>query len=413
MKLTAANLPQIKREAAAKSAKGSSDYIAWDDDLKGFGLRLRGSTATFVYQYKINGHHKRVKLGALGDLTFIRARELAKAESGEVAVARLGRGVDPATARAAEREKRKVDQNLKPLTLGALIGQYLEARAPGWKPRSLEEFKRHLESDWKPLHPLPVTDITRAHVAAQIVQLSKRGPASANRARASLSAFYKWAIGAGLCDANPVTGTNKAEENGARDRVLSDAELAAIWLKAPDNDYGRIIKLLMLTASRRDEIGSLRWSEIDLDAHTITLPGDRTKNSEAHVIPLSASALAILKTAPRRAKRDNVFGLRQNAFSGWSKSKAIFDKTLKLKAWRLHDLRRTAATRMADPLGVQPYVIEAALNHISGHKAGVAGIYNRATYEKEKREALDRWAAHLKVIVAKATGANVTPLRKS
>jgi len=246
-----------------------------------------------------------------------------------------------------------------------------------------------------------------------MVSFAKRGSSVANRARASLSAFYKWAIGAGLCDANPVTGSNKTAEPDARDRVLSDAELAAVWLAASKRDYGHIIQLLILPACRREEIAGLRWSEIDLNARTITLSSDRTKNGKAHVVPLSNTALEILNTMSRRPGRDYVFGMRGEAFSAWSQSKAALDSALKVKTpWRVRDVRRIAATKMADPLGVQPHIIEAVTNHVSGHKAGVAGIYNRVTYEKEKREALDKWAAHLKVIVAQATGANVTALRK-
>jgi integrase len=183
-------------------------------------------------------------------------------------------------------------------------------------------------------------------------------------------------------------------------------------LAAPENDYGRIIRLLLLTGCRRDEIGGLRWSEVDLKARTIKLPGVRTKNGRPHVIPLSEPAMAILGGLIHRANRDLIFGLGAGGFSGWSKSKAQFDKAAKLKeAWTLHDLRRTAATRMAD-IGVQPHVIEALLNHISGHKAGVAGTYNLSTYAAEKKAALDLWASHLQVAVARATGANVTALRK-
>jgi integrase len=240
----------------------------------------------------------------------------------------------------------------------------------------------------------------------------ERGPVAANRARANLSAFFHWAIGEGLCENNPVVGTNKQTEEGPRDRALADAEAAKVWLAAPENDYGRIIRLLLLTGCRRDEIGGLRWSEVDLKARTITLPGVRTKNGRPHVIPLSEPAMAILGGLIHRANRDLIFGLGAGGFSGWSKSKAQFDKAAKLKeAWTLHDLRRTAATRMAD-IGVQPHVIEALLNHISGHKAGVAGTYNLSTYAAEKKAALDLWASHLQVAVARATGANVTALRK-
>src|SRR5262249_52908513 len=160
----------------------------------------------------------------------------------------------------------------------------------------------------------------------------------------------------------------------------TDKELATLWNSLPDNDYGRIVRLLILTGCRRDEIGSLRWSEIDRDARLIALPGERTKNGRIHDVPLSKAALEIIDATPRRVDRDFVFGEGKGGFSGWSKAKAALDTQLNLKPWRLHDLRRTASTRMADA-GVQPHIIEAVLNHISGHKAGVAGVYNRSTYE--------------------------------
>ena len=217
--------------------------------------------------------------------------------------------------------------------------------------------------------------------------------------------MYAWAIGEGLCETNPVDGTNKADEGKPRDRVLSDKELAAVWNAAPEGDYGSIVKLLMLTAQRRDEIGSLRWSEIDTEAKTITLPASRTKNGREHVIPLSAQALAIIKATPQRANRDLVFGSGDGGYSGWSKAKAAMDEKLGkgVAGWTLHDLRRTGATRMADS-GVQPHIIEAVLNHVSGHKEGVAGIYNRAAYEPEKRAALDTLGSYIKTAMAKADG---------
>jgi integrase len=225
--------------------------------------------------------------------------------------------------------------------------------------------------------------------------------------------MYAWAIGEGLCETNPVDGTNKADEGKSRDRVLSDAELAAIWNASTDTDYGRIVKLLMLTAQRRDEIASLRWTEIEgeTDPALIALPAERTKNSRAHDVPLSAAAMDVLASVVVRNGRDLMFGEGEGGYSGWSRSKERLDEKLgkAVKPWTLHDLRRTAATRMAD-IGVQPHVIEAVLNHVSGHKGGVAGIYNRSIYAAEKRAALDLWASHVMVAVAQAKGANVTRL---
>ena len=141
------------------------------------------------------------------------------------------------------------------------------------KPRSYEEVERHIAQHWKPLHRLDIVSIDRPSVASILRAIVKeRGAVSANRARSTLSAMFAWAIGEGLVDANPVTGTNKAAENEERDRTLTDAEMAALWSAVPDSDYGLIVQLLLLTGCRRDEIGGLSKSEVDWDVKTITLP---------------------------------------------------------------------------------------------------------------------------------------------
>jgi integrase len=198
----------------------------------------------------------------------------------------------------------------------------------------------------------------------------------------------------------------------ARDRVLTDKELATVWNGVLENDYGRIVRLLVLTGCRRDEIGSLRWSEVNEEARLIVLPGERTKNGRTHDVPLSKVAMEIIESIPRRVNRDFVFGEGKGGFSGWSKAKATLDAQLGLEPWRLHDLRRTASTRMADA-GVQPHIIEAVINHVSGHKAGVAGVYNRSTYENEKRSALNALSNYVMVAVAKADGGNVQRLKRA
>jgi integrase len=382
--------------------KRKAEHIVFDETMPGFGLRIRVGDKkqhrTFIAQYKIGSKHRRITLGNVAKVTLEDARQRAKIIFGKAAD-----GKDPANEKA---EARQIASH----TLGAKIADYLEAKAATMKPRSYEETKRHLEKQWKPLHGLALASIGRANVAAQVSTIAKEsGPVAANRSRASLSAFFRWAIGEGLCDHNPVAGTNKQEENGERKRALSDAEAAAVWLATPDNDYGRIVQLILLTGCRRDEIGSLQWGEIDLKDRTITLPGERTKNKQTHVVPLSDSATTILKNIPQRANRDFVFGAGKGGYSGWSKSKAEFDALLGLKEdWTLHDLRRTVRTGLGK-LGVQPHVAEAVLNHLPPK---LIRTYDRNTYAAEKRDALDKWATHLKTMVAQATGANVTSLRK-
>ena len=333
---------------------------------------------------------------------------LALAEKGKLAAAKLAHGLDPATERDNRRAETQPRQK-SAKAFASIIPIYLKARHDGLKPTTYEGQERHLNSHWKALHDLPLDCVTRADVAQSLTVIAKdSGPVAANRARSTLSKFYAWAIGEGLCEANPVIGTNLRDENDPRERSLSDAEVARVWLSAPDNDYGRILKLILLTGCRRAEIGDLKWSEVDTDARTITLPRERTKNGQEHVVPLSDSAMAILEGIERR-DRDYLFGRRRaGGFCRWAKSKRGFDQTLKLKEpWIVHDLRRTVRTGLGK-LGIQPHIAEAVLNHLPPK---LIRTYDRNTYATEKRDALDKWAAHLRVAIAQATGANVTPLK--
>jgi integrase len=238
------------------------------------------------------------------------------------------------------------------------------------------------------------------------------GPGAANRTRSSLSGYFAWLLRAGFIDINPIAFTDKAIETGARSRVLADHELKAIWDALLDDDFGAIVKLLILTGGRRDEVGSLRWSEIDLEAATATLAAARTKNRREHVIPLSTQALAILEARARRKEsagtdRDLVFGrgLGDRGFQEWSGSKRDLDGTAHLAGeptagWVLHDFRRTLSTSLHENFNVQPHVVEIILGHVSGHKAGVAGVYNKAVYLAERGRALTRWGEHVAGLVA-------------
>ena len=359
-----------------KMPEGKLEHIEFDYSMPGFGLRVRNGGKrehrTYILQYKIGPKQRRMTLGNVAKIGLDDAQRKARKLFGQIA-----EGKDPANDKAVARTEASH-------TFDVIASEFLRVQQAKLKPRTLIETQRFLQKHWKPLHRLALASISRATVAAQLRVIARdHGLVSADRARAALSAFFTWAMGEGLAEGNPVIGTNKAAgEIKARDRVLTDTELATIWRGLPDNAYGSIVRLLALTGCRRDEIGSLRWSEINRDARLIALPGERTKNGRTHDVPLSKAALEIIDSIPRRVNRDFVFGEGKGGFSGWSKAKATLDAQLGLKPWRLHDLRRTASTRMAD-LGVQPHIIEAVLNHVSGHKAGVAGVYNRSTYENE------------------------------
>jgi integrase len=384
--------------------------------VKGFGARRQRGDAVYVVKFRVLGRQRFITIGPHGSpWTPDRARREAKRLLGLAAA-----GKDP---QAAKKQARADAAN----TLGKVAENYLQHAQAKLKPRTYAETKRHLLVNWRPLHSTSIFHATRRHVAERLRDIaSSRGPATAAGARAALSAMFNWAIREGYeIGANPVFGTNKPTGSKARDRVLTDQELAEIWSACDDSDYGRIIKLLMLTGQRRDEVGSMRWSEIDQDKMIWTIPSARTKNHREHAVPLSDTALSLIAAVPPRKDRDQVFGdgPRRNGdehrgYSGWSKSKVALDKrifetrkkaasqagndTSKIKPlpdWRLHDLRRTAATVMADRLGVLPHIVEAILNHVSGHRAGVAGVYNRARYEAEMRKALEQWSQQIEGIV--------------
>ena len=282
--------------------------------------------------------------------------------------------------------------------MASALAAYLVYQEARLKPLSLVQVKRHLLKHCRSLHAMQMAKLDRRTVSSRIAAVAaKSGPVEANRVRSSLAAFFQWAIREGLADVNPAAGGSKAPEK-SRDRVLDVAELREIWnATADDRDYSAIVRLVMLTGCRIAEIGGLRWAEIDGDC--IVLPADRTKNSRAHTIPISTAVREILDGRRRRPDRDFVFG-RVRGFSAWSASKAALDAQLgdAVAAWTHHDLRRSMATHMAD-MGIAPHVIEAVLNHASGHKHGVAGIYNRSEYPEQKRHALEAWSARLLSIV--------------
>lgn len=389
MKLTQGNLGK------AILPKDKTDHIFWDDDLPGFGLRIReGGSRNYVVQYKVGKKTRRMVIGPIKRLTPEEARKQAKKELGKVSL-----GQDPQGEKAATKATATE-------TFGAVAERFLTFQAKHLRPSSLYSTSLYLQQYCRRLHGLKLDTVTRREIASMLSTIAeKHGDVSADRARAALSAFFAWAMREGLCEANPVIGTNVYAGATSRDRKLTDAELAAVWLALDRNDYGDIVRLLILTGQRSDEIAKLRRSEVH--DRVLDLPAERTKNGRPHIVPLSDIAYQVIEP---HLGRDWLFGRRGTGFSGWSKEKKLLDAKLKIPAWQLRDIRRTVATGMAE-LGVEPHIVEACLNHVSGHKAGVAGIYNKATYLPPKTAALSLWENHVATIVAQAQGANVSRLR--
>jgi len=391
--------------AGLKLPEGKSELLVFDDTLAGFGVRLRaGGKRSWIAQYRIGPQQRRLSLGTVEAVDAAEARKRAKA-----AFARVQLGQDPQAEKIEARTPKA-----RELTLSDAVEKYLPYVARKLKAATYSGVVLHLRKHWSPLHAYELQNLERRHVAAELSQIAANsGPYGANRSRAALSALFAWAIGEGLADANPVVGTNKATEETARDRVLSDNEVGLVWRNAGAGQYGAIVRLLLLTAQRREEVAAMQWSELRLDEGLWSLPASRTKNGRAHDAPLSQPTIEVLRAQREQPGRELVFGEGAGPFQGWSNAKKALDKRLQAAGmtapWRLHDLRRTATTRMSE-LGVLPHVVEAVLNHISGHKAGVAGVYNRASYAAEKRQALDLWAGHI-LALAEGTASNMVSLR--
>jgi hypothetical protein len=232
MRLTANNVRALELPA------GKTERIFFDSELPGFGLRIRsGGSKTWCVQYKFGTKHRRIVLGSLSTLDPGKARETAK---DLLAAVRLGR--DPAGDRLEARAKTAE-------TFGALLPRFLVRQRARLKPRSYEEVERHLLVHSKSLHSRPVTELDRRAVAVRLSEIADRsGPTAANSVRASLSTCFNWMLREGLIETNPAAFTNKAIEGGARERVLTNSELAEIWNALPANHYGAIVKLLTFTA---------------------------------------------------------------------------------------------------------------------------------------------------------------------
>ncbi len=369
-------------DSRSTSAQAGRDDADHREAVRGFGVRRQRDQATYVLKYRVFGRQRFVTIGPHGaPWTPELARREAKRLLGLVA-----NGKDPADEKAKARLQ-AAD------TLLVIANQYLRCI------RSRSSKSPAVISRLVLLTSHPVMERSRQPAPVQRCPQCSTG----QYARASTLPRTRFSA---LIDPR----SREAANGFSRRRSLS-----AIWRASGDDDYGRIVRLLLLTAQRRDEVGSMQWTELDTISGLWTLPGARTKNHREHLLPLVPAALALLP--PRRNGRDYLFGDGprrggdpHRGFSGWSKSKAALDERIAealgkpLPHWTVHDLRRSASTVMADRLGVLPHIVEAILNHVSGHRAGVAGVYNRARYAAEMREALERWAQHVAALPAQKPG---------
>lgn len=385
--LTAIGIERIKLPKA-----GQDDYF--DKSYPGLVLRVSyGGARAWNYVYRLHGKQHRHTLGRWPAMSLAEAREAWRDAHKLVA-----KGEPP---------ERKVTAD----SFAAVVAEWIK-RDQG-SNRTASEVERAIERDVMPnWRDRMITTITRRDVIEVLDAVADRGATvQARRLHAYLHRLFRWCVGRGVIEVNPMADLPKPGAETKRDRVLTDAELVAVW-KVTDKmgwPFGPAIKLLALTGARRDEIAALRWSELHGDE--IKLEGARTKNGEPHTIPLSAAALRTIEDLPHIADGDLVFtSTGETPISGWSKAKAAIDKAAPLPSWRLHDLRRTCATGL-QRLGISLQAIESVLGHIGGSRTGVVGVYQRHSFDVEKRQALDAWARHVEQIVSGKPAA-VVPMRR-
>jgi integrase len=393
--LTAASVERVK--------PGLSRQEIPDALLPGLYLIVQPSGAkSWAVRYRHGGKPRKVTLGTVNALSLAEARDAARKAMRTVAGGDDPAAIKKAASKAAAEPARD--------TVEAIVAEWLKRDQS--KNRSAAEVARIMNRDVLPTwQGRDFTKITRRDCLELIDRVHDRAPVVALRIYAYLHRLFRWSVGRGLLDASPMAELPKPGREVSRDRVLTDTELVGVWLGCDKIGwpFGPAIKLLILTGCRREEVGSLRWNEIDGIA--IQLVGERTKTKEARAVPLSPQAVEILENLPCVNQPDFVFTTTgRTPVSGWSRAKRLLDQHSGVEDWRVHDLRRTFATGL-QRLGTRLEVIEAALGHVSGSRAGIVGVYQRHGFEPEMRRAADAWGQYVAFLIDGRDETNMAELR--
>jgi integrase len=380
--------------------------IGEDATLPGtFGLRVteRG-VRSWVIMFRVFNDakgktvQKRLKIGEHPAINLKEARAAARE-----ALTLVARGEDPSLARAIRKNGF--------VTLSDAVDQFIEKHAKR-KTRSWKVTRRIFDKYVLPdIGSYRVDAVTHGQIRDIVEGLADKTPYMANRTLAAIKKLFNWAVERELVPTSPAASIKKPGKEIARDRVLSEDEITTLWETFDDMGwpFGLAFKLLLVTGQRLNEVAKMQWKDLDTGNALWTLPREATKADRAHEVPLSPLALEVLETVPRTG--DYVFTTNGTTpISGFGKAKQKADALSEVTGWRLHDLRRTAASQMAK-LGIAPHVVEKILNHSTGKISGVAAVYNRHAYTEEKRDALNIWSRRLLSLV-KSKNDNVVELRK-
>lgn len=391
---------KITKRAVDAMRAGSRNDFLWDTETKGFGVKITpAGKRVYILQYRLGGAGtatKRYTIGAHGPWTPDAAEKEAKR-----LLALVDRGKDPAD------DKRQRVREATDLTFSAVADRFEQLELPKRWAKSGGFVKDALRLHLRPkLGKRPLPSISGQEIVALLDDLHG-GQAMRRNVYAVAHRIFRWAQGRGEIDRNPLEGVEAPKPVASRDRVLSDDEMRLVWIASEElgATFGALVRLLLLTGQRRDEVAGLEWQELDRARAEWILPGARAKNGREHLVPLSPQAVAEFDaiadgdTWPRKG-----YVLTTDAgksrVSGFSKAKRkldgeiadlIEDDTPPVQAWRFHDLRRSVATGL-QRLRIPSDWIEAVQNR---RKAGMAGTYQRYAFADEKREALQTWGGHV------------------
>ena len=348
---------------------------------------------SWAFRYRHRRRTRKMSLGRYPALSLADARKVSAD-----ALLLVERACDPAEIR--KEQKAETD------TFELISMEFLKRHCQP-NTKSAKEVERILRKEvfpyWK---ARAFVDVRRPQILELLDKMiDSNRPVLTNRTLSILKRLFNWAVGRGIIEVSPAAAIRPPAKEKSRDRVLEAQELQQFW-KATEElsfPFEPFFRLLALTAQRRGEVSNIRWEDINFDDRLWTLPADATKPGRLHDVPLSDAAVELLQSLPR-FKGPFLFTTNggQRPIGGFSKAKILLDSKMNVEVgWRIHDLRRTAATWMAGH-GVPPHVLSAILNHSPGSSQGVTAIYNRFRYVEERRVALEAWSTHLRSLNAVA-----------
>ncbi len=393
---------KISKRSIDGLREDSKNVFLWDTELKGFGAKITPAGAiSYVIQFRMGGREastRRYTIGAHGSPW---TPTTARTEAERLLIL-VAQGVDPVDA---DKQRRREAVDLAFANYADLFAK--SCKGEGWSRLVHRVIRLYL----KPvLRKKPLPKITRPDIVAVLDQMPPEQVANRRNVFAVMRRLFRWAVSRGDIERSPMEGMETPPPVKPRDRWLQDEELRAIWALAPQchRCFGPIVRLLIVTGQRREEVSGMRWQELDREERMWILPGARAKNDQPNSVPLNDLAVAVLDSVARSSiwpRKGRVFATSSGAgFAGYAKGKLKLDGLIEehigepLSPWRLHDLRRTLATNF-QRLGVRFEVTEAILNHVGAARAGVAGIYQRHDWKDEKRAALKAWNEYLSEIL--------------